>query len=288
MVIHKKYNETYESLINLNDNLYDLRKRRKPELKPEWLKDEEEIQRISLSRTKRRIKEICLCNDFQYFVTMTVSSKIKEYNRFELEECILNCRKHMRKIKRISTKEKGNFKYIFVTEKHENGAYHFHGMMRDLPKDDIYVNDNGYLSSHLLDGLGFNSFSAIKEYNKACTYITKYITKENMVRNEKGTIFFASKGLKRPSEEVMINIDLLKIFEPLKEGDIVKENKVFSNKYCQKVDFQVDRLSRKQREELMFYYKENEEYFKNDKNYMTIWLQLFTNLGNSVNIEIHK
>lgn len=31
-----------------------------------------EINRISLSRTKRNIREICLSNDFEYFVTFTV------------------------------------------------------------------------------------------------------------------------------------------------------------------------------------------------------------------------
>ena len=35
----------------------------------------EEVQRCSLSRTKRNIRELALCNDFEYFATFTVNSE---------------------------------------------------------------------------------------------------------------------------------------------------------------------------------------------------------------------
>ena len=35
--------------------------------------DKDESQRVSLSRSKRFIREISLCNDFTHFVTLTVS-----------------------------------------------------------------------------------------------------------------------------------------------------------------------------------------------------------------------
>lgn len=120
---------------------------------------------------------------------MTISTKIKQYDRYDLELCIDNIKKLMKKIKRQSTKEGGDFKYIFITEQHKDGAYHFHGMMKHLPKNDIYTNKNGYLSSHLIDTMGFNSFSPIKEYNKCCNYLTKYITK-NCCKTEKIKFIF--------------------------------------------------------------------------------------------------
>lgn len=43
---------------------------------------------------------------------------------------------------------------------------------------------------------GFNSFSKIKDYNKCCNYITKYITKD-CVKNEAGTVYISSRGLKK-------------------------------------------------------------------------------------------
>lgn len=174
MNVLKIYNDTYWSLINLDDKVYEKKKNGTVDFVQGFLTDEKEKERISLSRTKRRIKEICLCNEFEYFVTMTVSSKVKDYNRFDLEDCVWNCKQFMHRLKRKSK----DFKFIFIIEKHEKGGYHFHGMMKNLPENDIYINKNGYLSSHILDSLGFNSFSKIEDYNKTCNYMTKYITKE--------------------------------------------------------------------------------------------------------------
>lgn len=183
MNILKIYNDTYWSLLNVNDDVFK-KYEYKNDLK-NYNISEEEKERISLSRSKRRIKDICLCNDFEYFVTMTVSSKIKEYNRFDLENCVDNCKKFMKKIQRKSK----DFKYIYIIEEHKEGGYHFHGMMKNLPKDDIYINNNCYLSSHILDDLGYNSFTKINDYNKTCNYITKYITKK-CCRTDNNQVFF--------------------------------------------------------------------------------------------------
>ena len=47
--------------------------------------EDEEIQRISLSRTKRNIRELALCNGFTHFATITINSK--NADRFSLTEC---------------------------------------------------------------------------------------------------------------------------------------------------------------------------------------------------------
>lgn len=80
----------------------------------------EELQRQSLSRTKRNIKELALCNNFQYFATVTIAST--SCDRYSLIECQ---KKFKRKLKTIK-KYNNNFKYLFITEKHKDGAFHFH------------------------------------------------------------------------------------------------------------------------------------------------------------------
>lgn len=270
MNILKIYNDTYWSLLNVNDDIY-IKYEYKTKLK-NYNISEEEKQRISLCRTKRRIKDICLCNDFEYFVTMTVSSKIKEYNRFDLENCVDNCKKIMYKLKRKSK----DFKFIFVIEEHKNGGYHFHGMMKCLPKNDIYLNKNGYYSSHIIDELGFNSFSKIDDYNKCCNYILKYIIK-NFVKTDNNQIFFCSRGLRRPKEEIMITQDLSQIFDNFYDG-----------LFCQKKDFDISRLSEKEKLKLNKYFAENDDFFQNNDNNITNWLKLFTNYNNYDNIRIIK
>lgn len=150
--------------------------------------DKDEIERISLSRTKRNIREICFCNDFQLFGTFTINSKSAD--RFSLDSCQDTLKKYLKAYRRVYK----NFRYIIITEKHKNGAFHFHGMFKGM--EDIYLNDNGYLSSYHFDNLGFNSFSEIKNYNKCCNYMTKYMSKD-LVKNDTNQIYFCSRGLKK-------------------------------------------------------------------------------------------
>ena len=79
----------------------------------------EEIKRISLSRTKKNILEIALCNSFEYFVTLTV--KLNNV-RYDLELAQFELKKLLKAYKR----KYKNFKFIIITEKHKDGAYHFH------------------------------------------------------------------------------------------------------------------------------------------------------------------
>lgn len=80
----------------------------------------EEIDRVSLSRTRRNIRELALSNDFEYFATLTINS---EYcDRFHLTECQELLRLKLKKLKRKNP----DFGYLFITEKHKNKAFHFH------------------------------------------------------------------------------------------------------------------------------------------------------------------
>lgn len=264
-----RYNETYWSLVSLPDDVFRTGKRHNKKLVPT---DKDEVERISLSRSKNSVKELCLCNDFEYFITLTVSSKFDYYNRYDLEDCIDKVKKLMKAYKRKSK----DFKYIYIIEKHKDGAYHFHGMCKGILSEDRYKNKDGFYSSHFFDKLGRNSFDFIDDYNKCCSYITKYITKE-CCRTESGRVYFCSRGLKRAEEELMIDTDLNTIFE-----------NVFENVYCQKKDFDITRLSEQQKLKLNRYFALNDEILQQDNNEITNWLKLFTNFGNRYNIQIHK
>lgn len=153
----------------------------------------------SLSRSKREIRELALCNDFKYFVTLTVNSQSAD--RFSLSAVQDRLRKCIRNL-RLKLNRRGiEIKYLFITEKHKDGAFHFHGLISDISFD-LYTNSNGYFSSSVFDFLGFNSFSIIHDYTKTCNYITKYITKD-CIRNENNQIFIRSRGLKYADTQVL-------------------------------------------------------------------------------------
>lgn len=279
-----RYNDTYWSLCSISDKCFQKCIKRRKNLVPT---DSEEVERISLSRTRSTIKEICLCNSFEYFMTVTVSSQ--NCDRFSLQDVQDRMKKLFKKIKRKYT----DFKYIFITEKHEKGGFHFHGMIKGIPKQDlklftvndnipwklkrlILMGDNIYHFNIFDNEMGWNTFSPIKDYNKCCSYITKYIT-ESCIRNEHNQIYFCSRGLKRAEEELMIDTDLNTIFE-----------NVFENEYCQKKDFDITTLSEQEKLKLNRYFNLNDEIFQKDNNYITNWLKLFTNFGNRYKIQIHK
>ena len=187
----------------------------------------EEIKRQSLSRTKRNIRELALCNDFEYFATFTVNSE--KCDRYVLNDVQDKLKKVLHKIKRNNK----NFAFLIITEKHKDGAFHFHGLIKGI--SDLYINDNGYLSSKIFDNeLGFNSFSKIKDYTKCCNYITKYITKD-CIKNSHNQIYISSRGLKKATREEFTNID----FTP-----------TFTNDFVEIKDFTVDSLSK---DELLYF-----------------------------------
>lgn len=160
----------------------------------------DEVERVSISRTRRNIRELSLCNNFEYFATLTINSI--NADRFSLTNCQDLLRKKLKKLKRKNS----DFAYLFITEKHKDGAFHFHGLIKGV--DDFYYNENGYLSHKVFDEIGFNSFSHIKSYSKCCNYITKYITKD-CIKNEAGTVYISSRGLKKADKYEIdpINID---------------------------------------------------------------------------------
>lgn len=178
----------------------------------------------SLSRSRRMIREYSLCNDFKYFLTCTVDSSLCD--RFSLSETQTKMRKIMKAIKRKNK----DFKYLFITEEHKNGAFHFHGLCTDL---DLYINANGYYSSKDFDKLGFNSFSIIKDKTKCSNYITKYITK-SCVRNEAGSVYFCSRGLKRANSYEIA---------PCALDDYISTFIPYENDYLKIYDIQLDKLT---------------------------------------------
>lgn len=185
----------------------------------------DEVQRCSLSRTKRMIKELSLCNDFSHFATLTVDSNMAD--RYSLDNVQEKLKKLLKKIKR-NNKE---FRYIFITEKHKDGAFHFHGLIGGLNNDIFLTNKYGYLEIPLFsENLGYNSFSLIKDYTRVCNYITKYITKA-CVKNSHNQIYISSRGLKKASREEFKYID----FKPS-----------YSNDYCDILDIEINKLTREE------------------------------------------
>ena len=155
--------------------------------KKRLIKDSKEIKRCSCSRSCSLIKEYVLCNDFDYFFTLTIKDDIK-YNYAACCEYIKNSfKEYARRCKRQDIE----FKYIYVFEKTKKGALHVHGFISGL--FDLYLNKYGYKSSLYFDHIGFQNYSDSSSVN--AFYLIKYIIKspiEELPHN-----FYKSRNLKK-------------------------------------------------------------------------------------------
>ncbi|GHU53685.1 hypothetical protein FACS1894132_06550 [Clostridia bacterium] len=154
----------------------------------------------SLARTRKTILELGLCNEWQYFVTLTLDQK--KINRFDID----NFKKEWTKFVRIYN-EKYNCKlmYLLVFERHRDGAIHAHGLFGGISEKSLRLNKNGYneISSYR-DKFGYMSLSKIRSNIGAGFYITKYISKsfQRMCVENGKKCFICSQGLKR-SERIL-------------------------------------------------------------------------------------
>ena len=90
-------------------------------------KNEEKLDN-SISRSKNKIHEYALCNDFQYFVTLTLDKE--KMDRSDINEYIKKLGQYIRNIKKIRGEE---IKYILIPERHKDGEnWHMHGLMKGL------------------------------------------------------------------------------------------------------------------------------------------------------------
>ena len=153
-----------------------------------------------LMRSKRRaaakLKDYALCNDFNYFVTLTLSAE--KIDRYSLPEAVKRLRVWL-----DNRVRRHGLKYILVPEQHKDGAFHFHGFFNNA----VQIIDSGTLKIdgikapkrprsekqrqewlaacakpvyNILDWeLGFSTAIEIYgDYNAAIGYVSKYVTKQ--------------------------------------------------------------------------------------------------------------
>ena len=168
----------------------------------------------NLCRARTTVRNLILCNPFQYFCTFTFDPA--KIDRMNLEGCMKRLTKlfmHYRE------RYAPSFRYIVIPEFHKDGAVHFHGMLSGFRSGDLVVPDKIYKRIRRAGGeklelvpntrryvdwpyysqkLGFFSCSAVRDQEACAIYVSKYITKD-LAQLPKGIkSYYCSKGLERP------------------------------------------------------------------------------------------
>jgi hypothetical protein len=172
----------------------------------------------SLSRSRRIIRDLILCNPFHLFCTFTFG-KMKVRDRTDYKALKKDFSKSLDNFKQRYDK---GFKYLYIPELHKDGAVHFHGVMtfpqngpdnkgicspRFIQYRDIHgklqtgPNRKGYMNwPYYSDRFGHFSCTSIRNYTGCAVYVSKYMTKDLACWFSKGDqIVMHSKGLVKPA-----------------------------------------------------------------------------------------
>lgn len=182
----------------------------------EWDEESEvRSQRVSMNRTINRVYELSRSNEWEYFFTMTFDGS--KVDRYDYDSCV---KKLSQWLKDMRKKYCSDMVYLVVPERHKDGAYHFHGLFRNIgnmPLSDSGIVKNGRKIYNLPTyKFGFTTVSEIEDSGKASNYVCKYITKELCQVTKRKKRYWCSRNIKRPDVVTMTIegslIDKLDIF----------------------------------------------------------------------------
>lgn len=160
----------------------------------------------SLRRTKKKVHDYALMNEFDMFATFTIKSD--RQNNDKSKSKVANWLKN-------ENKRKGKFEHLLVPEFHKDGeSLHFHALLKNYsgelkevinPKDGKNLKQNGRqifeFSSYQS---GFSNVIKIddnpKSHDKIANYVLKYITKDMPLLFGKNR-YWVSSGLLLPPKQ---------------------------------------------------------------------------------------
>ena len=180
--------------------------------------EENDYLQKSINRTKTKISDYVLCNNFSHFATFTFdpkNPKVKgEENRHDFQK-MSSLLKNWLKTEQLNhfRRHGRKFLYLIVPERHKNNAWHFHALLEGYKNETegFYTRKNKYITVSELKKtkkdknrkfivrykLGRSEIAPIKDKTKMSSYIKKYITKE-LIQEKNAKRYWASRNLKTP------------------------------------------------------------------------------------------
>lgn len=155
----------------------------------------DDVERARL-RARSAVRRLALCNEFRWFVTLTINPDLMDSHDPEIV------------VKRLSqwcsnqVKRRG-LRYILVPERHKKGGIHFHGFFTDCMEavDSGHVDKKGH-KVYNLPGWSYGFTTAVElygDYHAAVGYVCKYIGKD--AEKIGGRWYYSGGKLEKPVEK---------------------------------------------------------------------------------------
>jgi hypothetical protein len=165
---------------------------------------EKECKRYrSMNRTKQSIFTYARCEQWEYFITLTLDSvKVDRYN---YTVCSKKVRVWLNNLRKISP----NLKYLVVPEQHKDGAWHFHGVfactgdIKFVDSGKVLHKDNSIIYNMPNYKYGFSTATKVQDVHKVAKYVGKYITKSVCDNTENKQRYYVSQNINKPNEMVL-------------------------------------------------------------------------------------
>jgi len=158
----------------------------------------------ALSRAKNIVREISLCNDWEFFVTLTFDRQ--RWDRYSLSDRVNELMQWIQN----QNKKGARIRYLIVPEFHQDGAVHFHGLISGIrpaprpsgwPKSVNRKEDGTYYDiwPEFSDRYGYSSVELVQDPVAVGFYVSKYITKSlaNSADLKGVHTYYRSRGLFR-------------------------------------------------------------------------------------------
>ena len=155
----------------------------------------EDMER-SKRRARAKLRRLALANEFDYFVTLTLSPE--KIDRYDAQAVIKALNRWTDNMVR-----RHGLRYILVPERHQDGALHFHGFMagRGLKATASGVEWDGVPVYNLPQWtLGYTTAQRLHgDYHAAVGYCCKYIGKQG--ERPAGRWYYSGGALREPEKE---------------------------------------------------------------------------------------
>ncbi len=172
--------------------------------KPEEFQTYDNKLSSALSRARSSIREYSLCNRWQYFFTFTIDGKRwARYGEAALRIFLHNLLEWFHSLRKSKYP---HLRYLLVPEQHEDGAWHFHGLISGIkgfpfpPGAPRKLIEKGYLNwPDFQQRYGWCSLGSLKDPIAVSHYVSLYITESTVeLASLKGLhTYYHSRGLLR-------------------------------------------------------------------------------------------
>lgn len=193
------------------------KKTNKPREKREKIQAKQKDLDRARSRARANVRRLALCNDFKWFVTLTINpDKIDSYD-------VALVTKRMNQWASNQVKRKG-LKYILVPEFHESGRVHYHGFFNDVLR--AVPSNKTDKCGHMIFNLpewtyGFTTaIELYGSYHAAVAYTCKYIGKNSTKIG--GRWYYSGGDLVKPVEKT-VDISYHELMA-MQDDEFVNEN----------------------------------------------------------------